>query len=79
MLHAEARYEGRQVACPDCGARTGIPRWSNVPGWPRHADAGEKARMRTTPSPAGAKSPTLSEEEIDFLRGADPRKPEAAA
>jgi predicted RNA-binding Zn-ribbon protein involved in translation (DUF1610 family) len=75
VLHADARYEGRDVTCPDCGAKTGIPRWSSMPGWPRFSDAEEDAGR----PPAEVKAPTLSDDEIDFLRGADSGKPEAAA
>jgi DNA-directed RNA polymerase subunit RPC12/RpoP len=79
VLHADARYEGREAHCPDCGARTGIPRWSNLPSWPMSSDAAERTRRRTARSLSRAAVPTLTVEEIDFLRGAETGKPEAAA
>jgi DNA-directed RNA polymerase subunit RPC12/RpoP len=76
-LYADARYEGREVVCTSCSARTGIPRWSNVPNWPRFSEAGQITRMRTSGASAAAKAPTLSVDEIEFLRGTESRKPEA--
>ena len=65
VLHADARYEGHAVVCSTCNAHTAVPRWSNTPAW-------------TLPV-ARASAPALSEEEIDFLRGGETGKPEAAA
>jgi DNA-directed RNA polymerase subunit RPC12/RpoP len=80
VLHADARCEGRDARCPSCRARTGIPRWSNAPGWPFPADADEQTRTRPPQAPDRAAVPALSVEEIDFLRGeAESGKPEAAA
>ena len=78
VLYVDARYEGREVACPDCDARTGVPRWSDVPSWPHPSEMSGKTRLRTTPSRSAMKAPTLSEEEIDFLRGEESNKPAAA-
>ena len=78
-LYADARYEGRDVVCTSCGARTRIPRWSNVPDWPRFSEAGQIARMRGSGSSARAQAPALSADEIEFLRGTESRKPEAVA
>src|SRR5476651_1275208 len=50
-LRADARCEGREVTCPDCGGKTGIPRWSNVPGGPRLAEAGEQTEMAAARPP----------------------------
>lgn len=77
ILHADARDEGREADCPDCGARTGIPRWSNVAAAPLVATSSE--RIRSKESPLGAIAPALSMEEIEFLRGGDTANPEAAA
>ena len=78
-LHADARCEGRDVVCPGCGARTGIPRWSSVLGSSLPSEADERARPRAPHKPGAAETPTLSVDEIDFLRGPEPGKPEAAA
>jgi DNA-directed RNA polymerase subunit RPC12/RpoP len=79
VLHADARCEGREVLCPTCGIKIGIPRWSNVLSWPRTADGAEKARTKG-PHASGITAPTLSMEEIDFLRGGgSSRKPEATS
>lgn len=77
VMRADARCEGRRVACDDCGAKTTIPRWSNLSNWTRFSEAGVIARMRAIPMPGAAAPPTLSVEEIDFLRGAESRKPES--
>ncbi len=79
VLHADARDEGREAKCPECGVRTGIPRWSNVPGSPHVAATGERSHARGKGSSSGTVAPALSMEEIDFLRGGDTANPEAAA
>jgi DNA-directed RNA polymerase subunit RPC12/RpoP len=71
IIQADARYEGRDATCPDCHGVTGIPRWSLPPGSRRAAPTRARA--------AGAKLPTLTIEEIDFLRGPQTGTPEAAA
>ena len=74
VLHADARYEGQAVVCTGCGAHAPVPRWSNTPAW-LSKDSGEQARQRLS----RVEAPVLSVEEIEFLRGADVGKPEAAA
>lgn len=74
-LRTDARWEGRQIRCPDCEKSTSVPRWSTVPSWP-------STRRMPVPlmAPAiDAKAAVLSAEEIEFLRGDEPAKPEAAA
>lgn len=68
-LRADARWEGRVVVCPQCGEKTGVPRWSTVPRWSRDAE----------PAPAATAVPTLSADEIDFLSAPAPKQPGAAA
>ncbi|EDY17067.1 hypothetical protein CfE428DRAFT_5412 [Chthoniobacter flavus Ellin428] len=79
VLHADARDEGREANCPECNSRTGIPRWSNVPASPLLAEFGDRSRHGSRRAPAGAVAPTLSVEEIEFLRGMETGNPEAAA
>lgn len=79
VLYADARYEGREVVCSGCGIQTGIPRWSQTPNWPRFSEVGEIDRMRARKSQVRTEAPRLSLEEIDYLRGTESRKPEAAA
>ncbi len=78
-ISADARCEGRQLHCDDCGAKAVVPRWSNVASWSRASEADKIARLRATRSPARVVPPTLSVDEIDFLRGTESPKPEAAA
>ena len=78
-LHTDARCEGRELECPDCGQQTAIPRWSNVPQRPLSSESGETTRRRNSMLSGRMTAPVLSEEEIDFLRGGEPGKPEAAA
>ncbi|MEP6672321.1 MAG: hypothetical protein ABJF10_24365 [Chthoniobacter sp.] len=78
VIAADARCEGRQLRCDDCGAKTTVPRWSNVASW-RFSEAGQIARLRAARPPVRVEPPTLSVDEIDFLRGTESRKPEAAA
>ncbi|MDR3401667.1 MAG: hypothetical protein P4L99_04130 [Chthoniobacter sp.] len=79
VISADARCEGRHLTCDECGAKTAVPRWSNVANWPRFSEAGKIARLRAKRPAVRAEPPTLSVEEIDFLRGTESRKPEAAA
>ena len=78
-LRTDARCEGRSVACPHCHAKIRIPRWSSVLNWPRPLKPGEPPRQRAPRPAAELKAPVLSVEEIDYLSGAESRKPEAAA
>ena len=66
-LYADARSEGRDVVCSSCKKRTGIPRWSD-----RLVRRNARPAMR-------AHAPTLSAEEIDFLRGSESGKPGVTA
>ena len=76
VIRADARCEGRQVACDDCGSKTVIPRWSNVASWTHFLGSRQICGGRLPlAQPSGVRSPTLSPEEIDFLRGADPGNP----
>jgi DNA-directed RNA polymerase subunit RPC12/RpoP len=68
-LRTDARWEGRQISCPDCGGTTEVPRWSTVPSWPRSPEALARARVPAMPPPVRAKASVLSDAEIDFLRG----------
>jgi len=79
VLHADARDEGREANCPECHSRTGIPHWSNVPAAPLFGELGDRSRHGSRRSFAGAVAPTLSVEEIEFLRGVETGNPEAAA
>jgi len=79
VLHADARYEGQAVVCTGCGTHAPVPRWSNAPSWPLPKDAAEQARQRAGLGTSRVAPPTLSAEEVEFLRGADVGKPEAAA
>jgi transcription elongation factor Elf1 len=79
VLHADARYEGQAVICTGCGAHAPVPRWSNTPGWPLPKDAAEHGRQRTAQGVGRVAPPMLSPEEIEFLRGVETGKPEAAA
>ncbi len=79
VISADARCEGRPLACDDCGIKVTVPRWSDVATWPRFSEAGQIARLRASQPPARVEPPTLTVEEIDFLRGTDSGKPEAAA
>lgn len=66
-LRADARWEGRTIVCPDCGATTGIPCWSTGPG-----GGGTSKPHRAAPMPvmgSDIKAVTLSTEEVDFLSG----------
>ena len=74
-LRTDARWEGREIRCPDCEKTTAIPRWSTVPNWPRASGAREFAPR----PPVDLKAATLSAAEIDFLRGEISANPEAAA
>lgn len=78
-LQTDARYEGRDFACPQCGEETTIPCWSNMPHSPLHAETGETSRQRSRLPFTRVETPVLSEEELDFLRGIETGKPEAAA
>ena len=71
-LRADARWEGRGMSCPDCGAKALIPRWSDGPLWPPTWKA-----KRALPKPINLEAATLSAEEIDFLSGQAPRNPGA--
>ena len=75
VLHADARYEGHAVVCSSCGAHAAVPRWSNTPSWPLPL-LSDESRQRAS---RRAAAPTLSVEEIDFLRGTDSGKSEAVA
>lgn len=77
-LYADARCEGRDVVCADCGVHTRIPIWSNVPDGPKFLDP-EKIGRRQVTNTARREAPVLSPEEVEFLRGASPGQPEAAA
>jgi hypothetical protein len=79
VLHADARYEGQAVVCTGCGAHAPVPRWSNAPSWLPPKDAEEQARQRAVQAASRAAPPMLSADEVEFLRGADLGKPEAAA
>lgn len=80
VLQTDARCEGREFACPECGEQTTIPHWSNMPHQePARAESGESTRRRSRLLSERIEAPILSEEELDFLRGAEPGKPEAAA
>ena len=61
-LRADARWEGRRVACPVCGNGTLIPQWSKVPPDPRKADFVQRAN-----APGLSDAARLSPDEIDFL------------
>ena len=61
-LRADARWEGRTVACPVCSDKTVVPRWSGVARWPRASDAEKKA-----PGTTGPEVVRLSADEIEFL------------
>ena len=76
-LGADARWEGRGMACPDCGAGIRIPRWSMGPGWARVAAADSRVPMPPTRSAADLEAATLSNEEIAFLSAPDSEKPGA--
>lgn len=77
-LRTDARLEGREITCPDCGHETGVPRWSTVPSWLPPAVA-EKPRARTPPPRIRAEAAVLSAAEIEFLRGPASESPGAAA
>jgi predicted RNA-binding Zn-ribbon protein involved in translation (DUF1610 family) len=79
LLQTDARCEGRDFACPQCGQQTTIPRWSNIPGLPARAETGETSRRRSRMLSDRVDAPILSEEELEFLRGIEPGKPEAVA
>jgi DNA-directed RNA polymerase subunit RPC12/RpoP len=79
VIRADARCEGRQVTCDDCGAKTAIPRWSNGSSWLQFSETGHFAGRPATRQSTGVRGPILTPEEIDFLRGAESRKPGAAA
>jgi hypothetical protein len=79
VLHADARYEGQAVICTGCGAHAPVPRWSSTPGWPLPRDAADQARQAAAQRPGRVGAPVLSVDEIEFLRGVDVGKPEAAA
>lgn len=80
VVQTDARCEGRKLACPECGEMIAIPLWSNMPHQrPGRASSSEAARRRSSFLPERVAAPTLSTEELDFLRGAEPGKPEAAA
>ena len=78
-LYADARCEGREVICSGCGAHTRVPIWSNVPDGPRFFEPGKIGRAPAKDSASREKAPVLSAEEVEFLRGATPGQPEAAA
>jgi hypothetical protein len=77
-IRTDARWEGREIDCPDCGEATRIPRWSMVPSWPRTSRE-EAAREPAPQLPIDMNAAALSIEEIEFLRGAASMNPEAAA
>jgi hypothetical protein len=66
------------VICSGCGAHTRVPIWSNVPDGPKFLDP-EKIGRRQVTNTARREAPVLSPEEVEFLRGASPGQPEAAA
>jgi DNA-directed RNA polymerase subunit RPC12/RpoP len=66
-LYADARSEGRDVVCSTCKVRTRIPRWSD-----RLVRRGMRSSTR-------AHVPTLSAEEMDFLRGSESGQPGVTA
>jgi predicted RNA-binding Zn-ribbon protein involved in translation (DUF1610 family) len=78
-IRTDARHEGREASCPKCGAQIRIPRWSTVPAWLSFASGSEEARTPPAHLPTRTQAPALSAEEIDFLRGAEPRKPGAVS
>jgi hypothetical protein len=78
-LYADARCEGREAICSGCGAHTRIPIWSNVPEGPRFLEPEKIGPARAAASEARGEVPALSPEELEFLRGARPGQPEAAA
>jgi DNA-directed RNA polymerase subunit RPC12/RpoP len=68
-LRTDARWEGREIGCPDCGKKTVVPQWSTVPNWPRSAPVDGKGRAQAPRPPVEVKAAVLSPEEIEFLRG----------
>lgn len=74
-LRTDARWEGRRIACPDCGGKTEVPRWSTVPSWPSPPELPMPEKRR----PIRMEAAVLSREEIEFLRGEGSSSPEAAA
>lgn len=78
-LQTDARCEGREFACPQCGEQTTVPRWSHTPQLLVQAETTETMRRRSRLLSARVEVPVLSEEELEFLRGNEPGKPEAAA
>jgi predicted RNA-binding Zn-ribbon protein involved in translation (DUF1610 family) len=79
LLQTDARYEGREFACPQCAGETTIPCWSNMRHSLLRAETDEPSRRRSRLLSDRVAAPILSEEELDFLRGVEPGKPEAAA
>jgi DNA-directed RNA polymerase subunit RPC12/RpoP len=78
-LRADARWEGRVVVCPVCKAKTGVPRWSTVPHWPRSAEPGKETLKPAAGAPGDAGTARLSTDEIDFLSGPGSKNSGAAA
>ncbi|HSI13882.1 MAG TPA: hypothetical protein VK961_17685 [Chthoniobacter sp.] len=79
VLQTDARCEGREFACPQCGEETTIPCWSNMPHQGPARLESDPARRRSRQPSTRIEAPVLSEEELEFLRGVEPGKPEAAA
>jgi hypothetical protein len=80
VLQTDARCEGREFTCPECNEQTTIPHWSNMPHQvSMPSETAEPARRRSHLLSDRPMAPVLSDEEIDFLRGTEPGKPEAAA
>lgn len=74
VIQSDARFEGREATCPCCEAKTAIPRWSLRPS--------QAPQIRRSAQPAKTDSmrlPSLTVEEIEFLRKTETSAPEAAA
>lgn len=78
-LETDARCEGREFTCPQCDEPTTIPRWSHMPQSLVQAETAGTMHRRSRLLSDRVAAPVLSEEELDFLRGNEPGKPEAAA
>jgi DNA-directed RNA polymerase subunit RPC12/RpoP len=77
-LRTDARWEGREIVCQECGDNTVVPRWSTVPNWAPVTETGARMRGAVARPPIEVKAAVLSPEEIEFLRGAPTPEPGAA-